>query len=147
MGLSLHKQISKSTKRPLFTTPKPRKPKPKPEWKLQAAVVSDFHKCQDAGWEFEFEGDMAAGKRNGARAKLTGLKAGSPDLRIFLPGARLGLIEMKGAKTPVSEDQIKRHAALEALGFKVHVVRASTEVEAASKCRTILKGMIRRTVH
>jgi hypothetical protein len=129
--------------RPLFKPKTVRQPKPKPEWKLQAAVVSDFHKCQDMGWQFEFEGDMAAGKRNGSRAKLTGLKAGSPDLRLYLPGARLGMIELKTTKGKLSDEQIERHAALTKLGFKVHVVHAATETEAASKCRAILKGMIR----
>lgn len=142
------RQLEKPEKtRLLFKPKKPRKPKPKPEWKLQAAVVSDFHKCQDMGWEFEFAGDMNSGKRNGARAKLTGLKAGEADIRIYLPGAKLGMIEMKNAKGELSEDQIKRHAKLEALGFKVHVVQASTEEEAASKCRKILTGMIRGTLH
>jgi hypothetical protein len=147
MGGESRPSESKQKPRNLFRTKKPRKPKPKPEWKLQAAVVSDFHKCQDMGWDFEFAGDMNAGKRNGARAKLTGLKAGEADIRIYLPGAKLGMIEMKNEKGELSDDQIKRHGKLEALGFKIHVVQASTEVEAASKCRKILTGMIRGTLH
>jgi hypothetical protein len=99
------------------------------------------------GWEFEFAGDMNAGKRNGSRAKLTGLKAGEPDVRIYTAPAQLGMIELKTTKGKLSEDQIERHAALTKLGFKVHVVHAATETEAASKCRAILRGMIRETVH
>jgi hypothetical protein len=57
------------------------------------------------------------------------------------------MIEMKNEKGELSDDQIKRHGKLEALGFKIHVVQASTEVEAASKCRKILTGMIRGTLH
>lgn len=141
MGVREYPTINTTSPRPLFKTPKPRVAKPKPEWKLQAAVVSDFHKCQDMGWDFEFAGDMNAGKRNGTRAKLTGLKAGEADIRIYLPGARLGMIEMKGA-SKVSKAQVERHAKLERLGFKIHVVKAATETEAASKCRAILKGML-----
>ena len=128
------------TPRALFKAKVPRKPKPKPEWKLQAAVVSNFHKMQDAGWKFEFAGDMNAGKRNGSRAKLTGLKAGEPDIRVYLSGGCLKMIELKTGKGVVSDEQKKRHAALKALGFEIAVVYAKTEASAVVQCRMLLDG-------
>lgn len=142
MGVNVVPAINNKCPRTLFKTPKPRTKKPPPEWKLQAAVVSDWHKCQDMGWRFEFAGDMNAGKRNGLRAKLTGLKAGETDLRIYAPGARLGMIELKTARGVLNAAQKERHDALTGLGFKIHVVKAATESEAVTKCRAILKGMV-----
>lgn len=110
-------------------------------------MVSDFHKCQDMGWEFEFAGDMNAGKRNGARAKLTGLKAGETDLRIYLPGAVLKMIELKTGKGKLNEDQKKRHKLLRALGFEIVTVWSSSEEDAAFQCRKLLAGWIKETVH
>lgn len=126
--------------RKLFKVKKDRKPKAKPEWKLQAAVVSDFHKWQDAGWPFEFAGDMNAGKRNGARAKITGLTAGEPDIRLYFANARLKMIELKTEKGRLSEAQIDRHQKLEALGFEVVTVYAKTEDDAVDQCSNLLVG-------
>lgn len=128
--------------RRLFKTPKPRVPKPAPEWRLQAAVVSEFHKYQDGGWKFEFAGDMNAGKRNGSRAKLTGLKAGEADLRLYMPRGVLKMIELKTAKGVLSQEQKDRHAALRALGFQIETVYAKTPDEAAAKCGKLLGDWI-----
>lgn len=127
-----------ATKRKLFATPKPKKKKDPPEWRLQAAVVSEFHKWQDQGWQFEFAGDMNAGKRNGARALLCGLKAGETDVRIYLPRARLKMIELKTIKGKLSQDQIDRHAKLRALGFEIETVYAKTSEDAVEQCRLLL---------
>ena len=148
-GESKYPAKTNKTPRALFKTKKPKKPKAKPEWKLQAAVVSDFHKLQDAGWEFEFAGDMNAGKRNGSRAKLTGLKAGEPDIRVYLPGARLKMIELKTEDGVVSDAQTKRHKKLRTLGFEIEVVYAATERDAVEQCNGILSYWIEEggTVH
>lgn len=128
--------------RNLFKTPKSKKPKATPEWRLQAAVVSEFHRWQDRGFEFEFAGDMNAGKRNGARAILCGLKAGETDLRLYLPGATLKMIELKTGTGKLNEDQKKRHAKLRALGFEIETVYAKTPEEAVKKCGTLLNGWL-----
>lgn len=135
------------TPRALFKAKVPKKPKAKPEWKLQAAVVSEFHKLQDAGWPFEFAGDMNAGKRNGARAKLNGLKAGEPDIRVYLPGAQLRMIEMKASGGKVSKAQEGRHRLLRNLGFDIVVIKAETEDDAVAQCRRLLTKWIKRKLH
>lgn len=135
-------QISKSDSRPraLFRTTKPAKKKHPPEWRLQAAVVADFHKAQDAGMAFEFAGDMNAGKRNGTRATVTGLKAGEPDLRLYLPGGRLKMIELKAHKGVLSLAQRLRHKKLRELGFEIETVQADYPEDAVTKCRKLLEG-------
>jgi len=135
-----HKKQIKPRK--LFATPKPKTKKERPEWRLQAAVVSDFHRLQDGGLEFEFAGDMNAGKRNGSRAKLTGLKAGETDLRLYLSRARLKMIELKTATGVLSQVQKDRHAALRALGFEIEVVYAKTPEDAVAQCGKLLKDWI-----
>lgn len=141
MVFSTNYESSESTNkapRSLFKTPKPKKPKRVPEWRLQASVVSEFHKWQDGGWKFEFAGDMNAGKRNGGRAKVTGLKAGEPDLRLYLPNAVLKMIELKNEDYDLSDDQISRHEKLEALGFEIVTVYAKTTEDAVKQCSKLL---------
>jgi hypothetical protein len=129
--------------RSLFRAPKPAKPKKeRPEWRLQTSVVSEFHKWQDGGWDFEFAGDMNAGKRNGARALLTGLKAGETDIRIYLNRARLKMIELKTKTGKLSKPQKERHAKLRKLGFQIEVVYAKTPESAAEQCVELLKGWL-----
>lgn len=101
-------------------------------------MVSDFHKAQDLGMRFEFAGDMNAGKRNGSRAKLCGLKAGETDLRLYLPGGRLKMIELKAHGGKLSADQKERHKKLRAMGFEIVTVQADYPEEAVDECRTLL---------
>lgn len=126
-------------RRKLFKTSKPKKKKHPPEWRIQAAVVADFHKAQDAGLNFEFAGDMNAGKRNGARAKLCGLKAGETDLRLYIPRGRLKMIELKAHKGELSLAQRLRHKKLRELGFQIETVQADYPDEAVTKCRKLLE--------
>ena len=128
--------------RSLFRTTKPPKKKYPPEWRLQAAVVSEFHKWQDGGWDFEFAGDFNAGKRNGSRALLCGLKAGEADIRVYLPRGKLAMIELKAHGGKLHKDQKTRHASLRALGFVVEVVKADTSEDAVEQCRTLLEGWL-----
>jgi hypothetical protein len=140
--VSLRTHKTENRQRPLFKTPKPKKPKRVPEWRLQASVVSEFHKWQDGGWKFEFAGDMNAGKRNGGRAIVTGLKAGEPDLRLYMTGGVLKSIELKNEDYKLSEDQIDRHGKLEALGFEVVTVYAATKESAVAQCAKLLGGWL-----
>lgn len=133
---------AKPQKRSLFKTKKPRKPRRVPEWRLQAGVVSEFHKWQDGGWKFEFAGDMNAGKRGANRAKICGVKAGETDLRLYFPFAVLKMIELKADKGELSEDQVKRHAKLRDLGFEIHTVTASTVDDAKAQCIDLLEGWL-----
>lgn len=124
------------------------------EWVLQAAGVRalkampeyvDDAKAATHG-TFTLAGDFNAARRSmreQVKAKATGLAAGEQDLRIYLAGGELGLIEYKAAKTPVSADQRKRHALLAALGFtRQAVLRAATEDEAARLAVETVRGWL-----
>lgn len=126
------------------------------EWKLQAAAVRRIRALvgfadewvEDAAgnWPlFTLAGDFNAGRRSSqesVKAKATGLTPGEADLRLYLSGARLKMIEFKGAKTPVSAEQNRRHRMLRGLGFDVVVVRATTEEEAADAAVVLVKAWL-----
>ncbi len=100
-----------------------------PEWRFQAEVVARLHEMESAGLPLTCAGDMAAAKRSQAErmtAKVTGLTAGEPDVRVYLAGGRLISIELKAAKGSRSAEQKARHARLNALGFEVLNPRAPT---------------------
>jgi hypothetical protein len=144
LGESVYiKRTGKVIARPLFVEPVEDDGSHRtPEWRLQAAVVSDWHKMQDDGWEFEFAGDMGGVKTtNPGRAKLTGLKAGEPDLRVYLKSGKLALLELKAENGSLSRAQIDRHARLEALGHKVVVIQADEEDAMVTACRAFLMGL------
>lgn len=107
------------------------KPAPELEWRLQAAAVSALRRLEGYDVTFTFAGDFAAGKRNATKAKATGLTPGEADLRVYLTGGRILHIELKAEKTPVSADQVKRHALLRSLGHRVEIVRAASSDEMA----------------
>jgi hypothetical protein len=109
---------------------------------LQAAVVSDWHKLQDDGWQFEFAGDMSGVKTtNPGRAKLTGLVAGEPDLRVYLKSGKIALLELKAKDGRLSAAQSDRHGRLAALGHKVTVIHAEDEEAMVGACRAFLMGL------
>jgi hypothetical protein len=107
---------------------------PATEASLQAAQIRALRAMPEYGRRFLLVGGMEAGKR-GPRAqvmaKATGLTAGHPDLTIFLPGGRCGMIENKNAEGRLSVAQKDRHAALARIGHDVFVIKAATEQEAA----------------
>lgn len=112
------------------------------EWRLQAEAVRQLRALpefvSDAAdvrpGTFTLAGDFNSGRRGKneiVKAKATGLTQGEHDLRLYMFGGRLGLIEMKGKETPVRAGQKSRHALLAALGFGWQaVIRATTESEA-----------------
>lgn len=106
-----------------------------PEWKLQEAICADLDARIRNGAPFAYAAGLEGvrlrpSQREAMRAQ--GMTAGEPDLRFYLPGARLLLIELKADKGTVSPVQKARHALLRAFGFDVHVVRASTPQEACA---------------
>ncbi|WP_312405250.1 VRR-NUC domain-containing protein [Rhizobium sp.] len=124
---------------------------PPKEWELQAAQIQRLRSmpeyartARDAGpGKFTLAGDQNASKR-GPRAQLealaSGLTSGEHDVRIYMAGGRLGLIENKVGKGPLSPAQKDRHGLLFALGFKLQeVVRAVTRDEAADKAEDIVR--------
>lgn len=113
-----------------------------PEWRLQAAQVRRLRAMPEFGRQFLLAGDMAAGKR-GPRARVeataTGLTPGEPDLRVYLAGGRLLLIENKTLKGRLSPEQIARHEDLERIGHTVLVIRAATEADAAEQAESAVR--------
>lgn len=117
--------------------------KPLQEWHLQAAAVTALRRARKQGWPIRIAGDMNAGKRGRTAAGIaaaTGLAAGEPDLRIYLPKARVLLIEYKRPKVKGkhaagkrSPDQIEAHDELTALGHDVITLTPADESAAAAE--------------
>lgn len=111
------------------------------EYEIQAEAVRRVRQIPGYGDEagpgvtFTCAADFNAGRRSPQQAviaKATGIKAGEEDLRFFATGGRVLLVEMKGPKTPISEEQHKRHALHRHLGFRVEVVRGKTIEQGAA---------------
>lgn len=115
------------------------------EWELQAAQVRRLKRMPEYGKQFLVAGDMNASKRGPtaqAQAVATGMTSGEPDLRIYLIGGRLGLIENKVGKGRLSIAQRDRHAALAQIGHIVEVISADNEQDAADQAVTLVKGWL-----
>jgi len=129
------------------------KPAPVEEWLLQAAIVRALRSMPEyaataAGAKpgtFTLAGDFNAARRSmreAAKAKATGLTPGEADLRLYIYGGRLALIEVKGGAA-VSKAQRERHALLAALGFtRQAVLRATTPEDAAAQAVALVRGWL-----
>lgn len=107
------------------------------EWQLQAYVVQEARRVG-----YCIAGDMNQARRNGkqaALAKATGMLAGETDLRVYLPGGRICLIELKKNDGRLSEAQKEHHIWLKDLGYWPYVVYARTPIGAWEQVREILK--------
>lgn len=117
-----------------------------PEWKIQAAAVRALRAMPAFGRRFTLAGDMASGRRGwqtATIAKATGLVKGEADLRLYMEGGRLGLIEYKAAKGRLSPEQKDRAALLARLGFGYQaIVKATSEADSAEKTLAIVKGWL-----
>ncbi len=135
------------------------KPAPIEEWLLQAAAVralkampeyaaraDDVASNNNAGRvSFTLAGDMNGdyrSKRAAVKAKATGIAAGDPDLRLYLPNGTLRMIEYKNAEGRPTASQKERHPLLAALGFPVEIVKVKTEGEAASRTVELVRGWL-----
>lgn len=129
------------------------------EWQLQAAAVRalkslpEYAKDADrvsinakAGIaSFTLAADMNGDYRNGnaaVKAEATGIAAGDPDLRVYLPNGVLRLIEYKGKLGRLTDSQKDRHPLLEALGHPVETVRVTTLEDAAERSVALVKGWL-----
>lgn len=122
------------------------------EWRLQAAGVRALRAMPGYGERpgpnvrFTLAGDFNAARRSpqeSVKAKATGLTAGEHDVRIYLEGGRLGLIEVKNKNGRLSPAQQQRHPLLASLGFNLQaVVKAETEAEAAEAFVRIVSGWL-----
>lgn len=118
---------------------------PPKEWELQAAQVRALRALPEYGKRFLLAGDQNAakrGRRAQAEAVAAGLTPGEADLRIYLEGGRLGLIENKVGSASLEASQKERHPKLAALGHPVVVLRAVTEADAAEQAVALVKGWL-----
>lgn len=115
------------------------------EWEGQAAQVRRLRAMPDYGKQFLLAGDQNSAKR-GPRAQMeaiaAGMTPGEADLRLYLAGGELRMIENKVGKGRLSPAQVERHAALARLGFVVEVVRFETVHEAADKAEALVRGWL-----
>ncbi|TGQ19307.1 VRR-NUC domain-containing protein [Mesorhizobium sp. M00.F.Ca.ET.217.01.1.1] len=121
------------------------------EWELQAAQVRRLRgmpeyalEARQAGpGKFTLAGDQNAAKRGPQarmQAQAAGLTPGEHDVRIYMFGGRLGLIENKVGEAKLEPSQKARHPLLAALGFTMQeVVRATSCDEAADKAEAIVR--------
>ncbi|XHE12412.1 VRR-NUC domain-containing protein [Agrobacterium deltaense] len=129
------------------------------EWQLQAAAVRALkampNYAKDAGTfdantkagirSFTLAADMNGDYRSGnaaVKAEATGIAAGDPDLRIYLPNGVLRLIEYKGKLGRLTNSQKERHPLLEALGHPVVTMKVATEAEAAEQSVALVKAWL-----
>lgn len=116
-----------------------------PEWRYQAEVIARLHALEDDGLPITCAGDMNRAKRSRRErmeAKVTGLTAGEPDVRVYITGGKLLNFELKTPKGSRSKDQKDRHAKLIALGFEVITVKAKTPEEMADLIELDLRNRL-----
>lgn len=108
---------------------------------LQAEQVSRLQGREDYGIEFTIAGDMNAARRGpvaALEAKRTGMAPGEADLRIYVSGGVLVMIENKNGGGHLSQEQKDRHALLDRLGFQVWTVKTDDKSRAADAAERIL---------
>jgi hypothetical protein len=115
---------------------------PMKESEGQAAQVRALRALPEYGRRFLLAGDMNSAKR-GPRAQAdavaTGLTPGEADLRIYIAGGKLRMIENKVGKGRLSPAQVERHTSLARLGHHVEVVRFTSTHEAASQAVSLVR--------
>jgi len=115
------------------------------EWQLQASQVRALRNMPEYGKQFLLASGMEAGKRGSratVEAQAAGMTAGEADLRIYLPGGRVRMIENKVGAARLEKSQRMRHPALAAIGHPVTVVRAVTEEDAAQQAVALVRGWL-----
>jgi hypothetical protein len=114
------------------------------EWHLHAAMVDYLTIVQQLNGGLAFHHSPNEGKRTkrGQRdLKRLGTQAGEPDLALYLPGATTTFVEVKAARTPLSDAQKERHAVLRALGFRVEIIRAASSDTAIAALAALLREL------
>ncbi|MCP1790945.1 hypothetical protein J2R95_000438 [Bradyrhizobium japonicum] len=116
-----------------------------PEWRYQAAVIARLHALEDDGYPLTCAGDMNRAKRSRRErmeAKVTGLTAGEPDVRVYVTGGVLLSIEVKTPTGSRSKNQKDRHKKLTDLGFIVITAKAATPEELADEVERIVRSYL-----
>lgn len=103
--------------------------------RLMPEYASTIEDVQSGRGKFTLAADQNAarrGKQASVQAKAAGMTAGEHDVRIYMAGGFLGLIENKVGKAALQDSQKLRHPLLDALGFRRQaVIRATTPDEMA----------------
>ena len=115
------------------------------EWEMQAAQVRALRAMPEYGKQFLLAGDQNSAKR-GPRAQMeaiaAGMTPGEADMRIYIAGGQLRMIENKVGRGRLSPAQVDRHAALARMGFTVEVLRAVTAEDAARQAVALVRGWL-----
>jgi hypothetical protein len=151
---STRQTIRLNGKRTILTTRNGKvtaKPALPQEWELQAHQVKALRAMPEYAKTardvrpgmFTLAGDQNAARR-GPKARMqalaAGLTAGEHDVRIYMYGGRLGLIENKVGRAKLEPSQEARHPLLVALGFTMQaVIRATTEEDAAAQAVRLVR--------
>ncbi|MBZ9921473.1 VRR-NUC domain-containing protein [Mesorhizobium sp. BR1-1-7] len=115
------------------------------EWELQAAQIRALRALPEYGERFLLAGDQNSAKRGPraqAQAVAAGMTPGEADVRIYLDGGRLRMIENKVGRASLTDSQKVRHPALAKLGHNVIVLRAVTCEDAASQAVALVRGWL-----
>ncbi|MCA0944507.1 hypothetical protein LCM08_06260 [Salipiger pacificus] len=116
------------------------------EGDLQTAIATTLRKLELAGAPFTFAADQNGAsvhrtKAEASRAKAQGMRAGEPDMRLYFSEGRLTSIELKAKLTQVSDEQVRRHKELRALGHDVRLIRAVTPQDGVDEVLTIIRAI------
>lgn len=129
------------------------------EWLLQAAAVRALKAMPEYAGDanrvaandnvgrpsFTIAADMNGDNRSrqaAMKATATGIAAGDPDLRIYLPNGVLRLIEYKNAEGVLTKSQQIRHPLLAAIGHPVVTLRVASEEDAKARTVEIVKAWL-----
>lgn len=100
----------------------------------QAVIMRMLDTAERDGWGLTAAGDMNAGRRGSraaAEAKMTGMKNGEPDIRVFFEGGISAFFEVKTEVGVLSQDQKDRHERYEQLGIEISVIQHVEPLDAA----------------
>lgn len=110
------------------------------EKEISRAVLNElgvFHRVNKLSYFVNLEG-AKRDKRQQVAAKLHGMRAGRPDIEIFLSGGRTIFIELKTDIGRLTEKQKSIHSELADLGHDVRTVYAKDAISAIKSVQFIL---------
>ena len=112
------------------------------ELEMQIAAASYLFNLEQRGILTYVHAPNEGERSEAERYKLAamGMKAGHPDLEVYLAGGRTVFFELKTRTGWVFPKQKLRHALLRMLGFNVHVIKARTPGDCIEQIATLLRS-------
>lgn len=110
------------------------------EKEISRAVLNElgiYHRAKKLSYFVNLEG-AKRDKRQQVAAKLHGMRAGRPDIEIFLPNGQTIFIELKTDVGRLTEKQKSIHSELADLGHDVRTLYAKDAISAIKSIRLIL---------